>query len=205
MSVPNHSHVPRTLFDTGLFNLKTHEGQGAFVDAVVSTLHAIDPNWRHLKKNPGQTAVHGHGEDSALYLLPDGKAQAVDFIGGAGGPNPQPGWGVGEHVYKHSDGIDPTTHGTTAAPPPPGPTIKPREQFYFENLQLNGFYASQAGLQRPGGMVKHDQEGRAVADVEAMGAWAYDLMLGATVQDCIKAIRQIPGGEWQQKHPNETP
>jgi hypothetical protein len=136
-------------------------------------------------------------------LLPDGQAQAVDFIGGAGGPNPQPGWGVGEHLYKHSDGIDPTTHGTTAAPPPPGPTIKPREQFYFENLQLNGFYASQAGLQRPGGMVKHDHEGRAVADVEAMGSWAYDLMLGATVQECIKNIRNSE--EWRSKHPNEVP
>jgi hypothetical protein len=207
MSVPDYRHVPKQLHDTGLYDLKSHDGQGAFVDACVSTLHGIDKNFGHLKKKPGQTQVHGHGEDATLYKFSDGTAQAVDFIGGAGGPNPQPGWGVDSSgpIYKHSDWHNPTEHAAAAQAPPPAAKIKPREQFYFENLQLNAFYASQAGLQRPGGMVKHDQEGRAVADVEAMGAWAYDLMLGATVQDCIKAIRQIPGGEWQQKHPNETP
>jgi hypothetical protein len=40
---------------------------------------------------------------------------------GAGGPNPQPGWGVGDHVYTHADGHDPDDHGLggTVAPPPP--------------------------------------------------------------------------------------
>jgi hypothetical protein len=205
MSVPNYRNVPQALYDTGLYDLHTHDGQGAFVDACVSTLHGLDKNFGHLKKKSGQTQVHGHGEDATLYKFSDGTAQAVDFIGGAGGTNPRPAWGLDSSgpIYKHSDWLSPTEHAAAEQAPPPGPTIKPREQFYFENLQLNGFYASQAGLQRPGGMVKHDQEGRAVADVEAMGAWAYDLMLGASVQDCIKAIRQ--SDEWRSKHPNETP
>ena len=112
MSVPNYANVPRQLYDTGLYNLKTEDGQGAFTDACVSTLHGLDPNWGHLIKKPGQTAVHDHGEDSALYKLPDGKAQAVDFIGGAGGPNPQPGWIVDpEARYTHADWFDPQDHG----------------------------------------------------------------------------------------------
>lgn len=119
---PNVSHVPKKLFETGLFNLKTEEGQGAFTDAVVSTLHALDKRWGHLRKKPGQTQVHGHGEDSALYLSDEaGQSQAVDFIGGAGGPNPQPGWGVDQPRYSKSDWANPVEHGLgpPAVPPPP--------------------------------------------------------------------------------------
>lgn len=121
MKVPDHRDVPQKLFDTGLYDLKSHDGQGAFVDAVVSTLHTIDEAWCHLRKKPGQTAIHGHAEDAALYLFPDGTAQAVDFIGGAAGPNPKPGWGVDSHIYKHTDGLDPKTHGTGTAPAPQPP------------------------------------------------------------------------------------
>lgn len=122
MSVPNYSHVPKKLYDTGLFDLHSHDGQAAFTDAVVATLNGIDPNFRHLKKKPGQTHIHLHGEDSVLYLLPGGIAKAVDFVGGANGPNPQPGWMVGEHLYTHADAHDPDDHGLGSAPaPPPAP------------------------------------------------------------------------------------
>jgi len=202
MSVPNHAHVPKKLFDTGLFDLKTHEGQGAFVDAVLSALHGIDPHWRHLKKKPGQTQVHGHGEDAALYLLPNNTAQAVDFITGAGGPTPGPGWGVDTTVYTHADAHDPTNHGIGVKPPPPAPTLKPRDQFYAEFQQVNAFYAAPEGLKRPGGMVI-DSATPVRADAESMGAWGYDLMTGKTVAECTAAIRH--SDEWRVKHPGETP
>lgn len=127
MSVPNFSHVPQKLFDTGLYNLKTHEGSGAFVDAVVSTLHGLDPNFRHLKKKSGQTDVHGHGEDSFVYLLPDNKAQAGDFVQGAGGHDPKPRWGVDpEPFYTHKDAHDPEDHGLEGgqAPAPTYPSYE---------------------------------------------------------------------------------
>lgn len=118
--VPNHSYVPKRLFDTGLFNLKTEEGQGAFVDACVAALHGLDERWGHLKKKSGQSQLHGHGEDSALYLSDEpGQSQAVDFIGGAGGSNPQPSWSVDDPRYSESDWLDPFNHGVGTPTPPP--------------------------------------------------------------------------------------
>lgn len=122
VSLPDRRDVPTKLHATGLFDLRTHHGQGAFVDAVVSTLHGIDPAWGHLRKKPGQTQIHGHGEDAALFKLADGRAQAVDFVGGAGGANPQPGWMVDEPRYTHEDWMDPVEHGGSApVPPVPAP------------------------------------------------------------------------------------
>jgi hypothetical protein len=139
-SVPDRRDVPRKLYDTGLYDLKTHEGLGAFVDAVVSTLNGQDKNFGHLKKKSGQTQVHGHGEDATLYKLDDGTARAVDFVLGAGGPNPQPGWGADSFVYKHSDWLDPVEHGAGGNAGhvcPPVPTLYgyPDENTYWKKFQ----------------------------------------------------------------------
>ena len=125
MSVPDHRDIPQKLFATGLYDLKSHDGHDAFTDAVVATLNGRDKNWRHLKKRADQTHVHRHGEDSALYLLPNGEARAVDFISGAGGPNPQPGWLVDSFPYKHSDAHDPDDHGIGGASQPQPPMYPP--------------------------------------------------------------------------------
>lgn len=125
--VPDMRHVPQKLHGTGLYDLRTHEGQSAFVDAVVSTLHGLDSKWGHLIKKPGQTSIHDHGEDAALYKHGDGTATAVDFVGGAGGPNPQPAWQVDqEGRYSDSDWFDPTDHGIyqDAAPAPTYPSYE---------------------------------------------------------------------------------
>ncbi len=116
MPVPNYAHVPQKLYETGLFDLRKHEGQGAFVDAVVTVLHGIDNNFGHLKKNRGQSQLHGHAEDAALYKQGDGTAYAIDFIQGAGGENPRPTFqiqsGPDAHVYQDSDWLSPDTHGS---------------------------------------------------------------------------------------------
>jgi hypothetical protein len=143
MSVPNCSKEVRELFNTGHFNLKTERGQGAFTDACVSMLNGLDPNWGHLIKKSGQTSVHDHGEDAALYKLPDNKAQAVDFIGGAGGPNPQPGWMVDEPRYTHADWFDPCDHGIReAAPPAPQPLRIPS----YAELGDDAFFRAMVGV-----------------------------------------------------------
>ena len=119
MSVPDYRYVPQQLYATGLYVLTTHDGQAAFTDAVVATLNGIDPNWRHLKKSSAQTHIHRHGEDSALYLLPNNEARAVDFTVDAGGANPRPGWIVDTFPYTHADAHDPDDHGIGGSAPLP--------------------------------------------------------------------------------------
>jgi|SRR5688572_13509194 len=207
MSVPDHRHVPRKLYDTGLFDLRTHEGQAAFTDAVVSTLNGLDANWRHLKKNPSQTHVHRHGEDSAVYLLPDNRALAVDFIGGAGGPNPQPAWNVGTHEYTHADAHDPGDHGIGGQPPPSSAPLPGRAEMMDEGRWLDGYYKAPEGLQRPKGLSIND-----APDWEGVGAWLFDVYLVARVAGKTRAearaeyVSQIRhSDEWKAKHPGETP
>jgi hypothetical protein len=122
MSVPNDFSIVEAVYKTGHYNLITHAGQAAFVDAAVLALHAHDPNWGHIKKKPGQTNIHGHAEDAAIYKLADGTARAVDFIAGAGGWTPTLYWNVGEFVYKHSDWLDPADHDGEEAPQPQPPS-----------------------------------------------------------------------------------
>lgn len=133
MSVPNYANVPKSLFQTGLYNLKTEDGQAAFTDAVVSTLHGLDERFGHLKKKPGQSHVHGHGEDSTLYLSDEpGQSQAVDFIGGAGGSNPQPAWQVDDPRYSKSDWVDPFDHKLDA------PTVHPPSAPVYPSYEALG-------------------------------------------------------------------
>lgn len=206
--VPDFRHVPEKLFATGLYDLTDHDGNAAFVDAVVATLNGRDPNFVHLRKSAGQTHVHRHGEDSVLYKFPDGTALAVDFTVGAGGANPRPGWNVGSFVYKHSDGHDPDDHGIGAVAPPPVTVFVPdRGEMMHEGEMLDAYYSSQEGLQRVQGLSKNGRP-----DWEGVGAWLFDVYLRARMSgktreqsraDYIAAIRQSL--EWQSKHPGETP
>jgi hypothetical protein len=200
VSVPNFRHVPQKLYDTGFYDLRTDAGHDAFTDAVVTTCHGLDPNFRHLKKSSSQTHIHRHGEDSMLYLLPNNQALAIDFIGGAGGPNPQPGWLVGDFVYKHSDAHDPSEHGIGQSAAPAQPNVLPKGEALTALEALNAFYAAPDGLQRPGGLVRPDREGRMVADMEAIAQWFYQLVIERrSPADVYAQIRS--SDEWKGKHP----
>lgn len=193
---PDHRDVPRKLFDTGVFDLRSHDGQGAFVDAVVAALHGRDKRWGHLKKSGGQTQVHGHAEDAALYLVLDaagevvpGFSVAVDFVGGAGGPNPQPGWIVDAPRYNKSDWLDPFEHATTPKPCPvcpPAVTIPP--------------YAGDAVFDAVGAALFADYAAAGQAPNIGMGRWfgrtIYDWIAGntRTLQASIEKHRR----EWRE-------
>lgn len=143
MPVPNEFPIVQKLHASGVFDLRTHEGQGAFTDAVVAALHAKDERWGHLKKTASQTHVHGHGEDAALYLSDrDGESCAVDFIGGAGGPHPQPAWNVDAPRYSKKDWRDPFDHGYEQAPPPPPPALRIPD---YEELGGDAFFRATVG------------------------------------------------------------
>lgn len=149
MSVPNDFPIVQQVYATGRYNLATHDGQAAFVDAVVLALHAKDAKWGHLKKHPGQTQIHGHGEDSALYLSDTpGQSCAVDFISGAGTAGARPGWIVDTPRYSASDWLDPTTHSVKPVEPPK-PVKPPYNGDAYYNRVSAVLYADYAAAGRP--------------------------------------------------------
>lgn len=108
-------------------DLSTADAQHRFADDVVCELHKLDPRWGHLKKNPGQTQVHGHAEDAVLWLADQpGQSVAVDFIGSAGSSAARPTWQPDSPRYSASDWISPINHnGCTASSPVPTPPSQP--------------------------------------------------------------------------------
>jgi hypothetical protein len=191
MSVPDHFFIVQQTYNTGHYNLALHADHARFVDDVVVALNGYDEQWGHLKKKPGQTALHGHGEDSTLYKLPDGTAWAVDFIGGAGGPSPTLRWGPDPVAYyTHADWLDPADHDGDHEPPaPPSTPIYPS----YEALGGDaGGIAITRQLE-----ADYKRAGRPGLDGDC-GAWqqrvSYDFLTGvcATVQESIAKHR----AEW---------
>ena len=88
----------------------------------------------------------------------------------------------------------------TNIPNPGTPRILSKGEAYAALQALNAFYMAPEGLQRPGGMVRPDNSGRMVADVEAMGQWHYQLVVeGVSLEDVFTQIRG--SAEWKSKHP----
>lgn len=85
------------------------------------------------------------------------------------------------------------------ADPPPS-KILPKGEAFMALKALNAFYAAPEGLQRPGGLVLPDHEGRSVADMEAIAQWFYQLVIEGIPLDAVFA--QIRASEeWRSKHP----
>jgi hypothetical protein len=194
--VPDRRDIPQKLFDTGLFNLKTEAGHGAFVDAVVACLHGSDERWGHLKKKAGQSHVHHHAEDAALYLSDvEGQSQAVDFIGGAGGPNPRPGWLVDAPRYSAKDWMDPFEHAAEAPAPLPPPAAL-RIPSYGE-LGDDAFFRTEIGVPLEADMLQAGQQLN-----EGSSVWfsrtTYDVLTEA-----IKAGHAIDAAPIVRRHRNQ--
>ncbi len=174
MSVPNDSHIVYDLYETGNYDLHTEEGQGRFVDDAVTALHAHDMRWGHLKKNPGQSNIHGHAEDATLYLADTGLSSAVDFIAGAGGANPSPTWQVDIPRYSPSDWYAPEDHppldGETPGTPPP--TLQP----YPDEPTWWSWFTLEVKQRYPGGQL-NDEAFRWFTRT------AYDIAAGLTKEE----------------------
>ena len=102
-----------------------------------------------------------------------------------------------------------------ATPPPPTPGVPARlpdrDEMHATGIWLDTYYASREGLQRPQGLAIGGRP-----DWEGVGAWLFDVYLkarlaGLTPEQARKRteteIRRAggPTGEWQIKHPGETP
>ena len=125
MAVPNHRFIVEDLYDHGDYDLTSHEGQARFVDDAVAALNAHDQRWGFLKKTGSGAQIHGHSEDGSLYLSDTpGQSQHVDFIAGAGGPNPSVGWQPDIPRYSRADWYPPSEH-PDLSDPEPGPVPTP--------------------------------------------------------------------------------
>lgn len=86
------------------------------------------------------------------------------------------------------------------APTPPPSTVLSKGEVFARLQALNAFYAAPEGLQRPGGLVRFDEQGRTVADMEAIAQWFYQLVIeGVTLDQVFTQIRS--SDEWRGKHP----
>lgn len=99
----------------------------------------------------------------------------------------------------------PLRDAPVVSPPLPPPQvcphrILPKGEAFMLLKALNAFYAAPEGLQRPGGLVLTDLEGRSVADMEAIAQWFYQLAIeGVSLADVFTQIRASE--EWRSKHP----
>jgi hypothetical protein len=111
-TVPNEMSIVQSVFDAlgpgGVaWDFTTHDGGGAFVEAVVS---ALPGEWGHVGKSGGQTMANGHAVDAIAYKSPtplyNGKwFQVIDIISSVGSATGSPQWyPVGAPVGDTPDG-----------------------------------------------------------------------------------------------------
>lgn len=180
-----------------------------WVKLLAADLHAIDPKVgingkRGDPRNPSMDAINilcdaADSEGRTPEGLP---CVVVDVIGGAGGPNPTASWSVYNTRIEGSGAWvkpGPAITLINPKPEPQRPPVLPKGQAFSLLVALNNFYAAPEGLQRPGGMIRHDDEGRSVVDMEAVAQWFYQMVVeGFSLEDVKTQIRA--SHEWRSKH-----
>jgi hypothetical protein len=163
MSVPNHFSVVQQVFAAGSWRLDTREGCGEFTEAVVSALHAVDPNWGHFRKRPGQEQWNGHAVDAACYRLGSG----VDFIASSQSPTARINWLVYPDAPPSPDWYAPETSPVVVIPPvdKPPDALPPDLAVAFQLAKLS------ARLELVVSMVEQ------IAIVQARGVGGYGIVL----------------------------
>ena len=83
------------VYQTGQFNLATHDGCGLFTEECCKQLHNRNNQmWGHIKKNPGQNQYNGHAVDALMLLAGEGNG-IWDIIHDSVSPNATP-----QYIYK---------------------------------------------------------------------------------------------------------
>lgn len=229
MAVPNDITIADTLVTQGYFDkVRTGDQRAA---SYFARLFAFTANpsgqttsWGWLRKGGG-TQVEGYAEDAVVYGAdPSDVQNVVDLVIGAGAP--------GARLISNTSGTVPRRPtdvweapraltsmqldylkpgGVVIHPPPPPPPPPPvrfdRGEMFDALTFLNTYYKAPEGLQRPQGLSING-----AADLEGVAAWMFDVYVNARLdrkshqagKDAMVAeIRK--SGEWQSKHPGETP
>lgn len=206
MSIPNLTYVieqTRQEFPTEWANAHTGNAHTEdFIRLVAKRFHAISPKFglNGKRGNPldiSDDAVNFIGEGPGT--TPGGQpCTVIDIIANAGAPNARPMWGVfSDPVAASGAWVNPNS--APGLPHPPASTILPKGEAFAKLQALNAFYAAPEGLQRPGGLVRFDDQGRTVADMEAIAQWFYQLVIeGVSLEDVFMQVRN--SHEWREKH-----
>lgn len=83
------AEIINAVYRDGDFDLSTHDGCGEFTEACCDALHASDPMFGHIKKNPGQNQYNQHAVDALMLLAGDG-CGIFDIIHDSVSPNASP-------------------------------------------------------------------------------------------------------------------
>jgi hypothetical protein len=191
-------------------HVEAHPKKHDFIVLLARDLYKIDPRvgCNGKRGNPqdiSMDALNVLDPEDGPGLTPHGqRCWVVDVISGAGGANPEPAWtAFGDSVASMGAWVHPMAVMLEPEPPKPVPAstrILPKGEAYAALQALNAFYQAPEGLQRPGGLVIHDNEGRSVADMQAIAQWFYQLVIErVSLEDVFTQIRN--SHEWQSKHP----
>ena len=184
-----------------------HPAKRDFIVLLANRLHKKDPRvgCNGKRGNPNDLSMDALNildEEDGPGRTPAGKrCWVVDVIGGAGRPNSQPIWlAFSDPGASSGAWVDPRI-AHMPPPPPPAPVreVLSKGEAFAALKALNAFYAAPEGLQRPGGLVIPDNEGRSVADMEAIAQWFYQLVIERVpLNDVYAQIRN--SHEWKGKH-----
>lgn len=183
-----------------------------FIRIVAPMMYAVNKGFglngkRGNPRDISDDAINFIGEGPGT--TPGGQpCTVIDIIGGAGGPNPQPQWGVmTDPVAASGAWVNPNSApGFPHQPPsPPKPVLPSRQELMDEMAYLHEVYKTEL-LRKDGLWISGHP------DFEGIAAWVLDVYLASRIagrtqeearQAYINAIRNSQ--EWKEKHPGERP
>lgn len=123
--IPDYAAEARALASE--FDLTTHVGTCAYVDAVARKLYTQDSNFGHLHKRPGQNGCDSvlgrHAVDAVLYRS---VGKTVDLVADGGGPDARPQWLVNVNdAYTPADWFAPSASLPEVPDVPPAVDLTP--------------------------------------------------------------------------------
>ena len=79
-TAPNMMGVLESVLASQTWNFASEQalnGRGAFMGVAVPAMHAVDPNFGHIQKRPGQNQYLGHAVDAFAYKCADGTTAEI--------------------------------------------------------------------------------------------------------------------------------
>lgn len=86
-TLPNYKHMVAKIYSEGTYDLKIKADCGRFTHNVCVAMHAIDENFGHIAKSPGQNRWNTNGRDHAVdAIMHFETGEVFDIIGSNSSP-----------------------------------------------------------------------------------------------------------------------